>query len=122
MISLVIKPGVVDKCKTSHDLKGVDMTKEENLLPNKDMELGFGVREVLKKLIREDTVTKKDVRKFWEEAKSVIVSIIYKPFERCPILSDIVRFSSVLDPAVFLTLSKSTLQNRMKNCWMRYWT
>ena len=48
------------------------------------------MREELKKLIREDTVAKKDVRKFWEEAKSVIVSIIYKLFERCPILSDIV--------------------------------
>ena len=58
-------------------VKDIDLTKEENLLPNKDMELGFGVREELKKLIREDTVTKKDVRKFWEEAKSVIVQKVY---------------------------------------------
>ena len=46
--------------------------------------------------------------------QSVIVKILGKMFERSPILCSFVRFATVIDPAVILTLDKRALQNRMK--------
>ena len=76
--------------------------------------MGFGVKNELKELIKKDNVSAKDVRKFCEESRSVICGIIIKLIERSPVLCKMVRFTTIFDPAVFLTLDKPPLQKRLK--------
>ena len=72
--------------------------------------MAFGVKNELKELIKKDNVNVKNVRKFCEESRSDIYGIVIKLFERDPILCKMVRFTTVFDPAVFLTLDKPPLQ------------
>ena len=76
--------------------------------------MGFGVKNELKELIQKDNVSAKDVRKFCEESRSVICGIIIKLIERSPVLCKMVRFITIFDPAVFLTLDKPPLQKLLK--------
>ena len=76
--------------------------------------MGFGVKNELKELIQKDNVSAKDVRKFCEESRSVICGIIIKLIERSPVLCKMVRFTTIFDPAVFLTLDKPPLQKLLK--------
>ena len=50
--------------------KNISLSNEENLLPIKDVEMGFGVKKELKELIKKDNVSVKDIRKFCEESRS----------------------------------------------------
>ena len=65
-------------------------------------------------MIKKDNVSAKDVRKFFEESRSVVSGIVIKLFERSPIFCKMVGFTTVFDPAVFLTLDKPPLQKRLK--------
>ena len=113
LLSLIVKP-IMTISKTATDLKNINLWSEGNLLPIKDVEMGFGVKNELKELIKKDNVSAKDVRKFCEESRSVVSGIVIKLFERSPIFCKMVRFTTVFDPAVFLTLDKPPLQKRLK--------
>ena len=47
---------IVEKSKTATDLKNISISSEENLLPIKDVEMGFGAKNKLKELIKKDYV------------------------------------------------------------------
>ena len=47
---------IVEKSKTATDLKNIDISSEENLLPIKDAEMGFGKKNKLNELIKKDNV------------------------------------------------------------------
>ena len=102
LLLLIVKP-IIEKSKTATDLNNINLSSEENLLPIKDVEVAFGVKNELKELIKKDNVNVKNVR-------SVICGIVIKLFERSPVLCKMVRFTTVFDLAVFLTLDKPPLQ------------
>ena len=81
LLLLIVKPSIVEKSKTATDLKNINLSSEKNLLPIKNVEMGVGVKNELKELIKEDNVSAKDVRKFCEESRSVICDIVIKLFE-----------------------------------------
>ena len=64
LLSLIVKPSIIEKSKTATDLKNINLSSEENLLLIKDVKLGFGVKNELNELIKKDNVSGKDVRKF----------------------------------------------------------
>ena len=90
LLSLIVKPSIIEKSKTATDLKNINLSSEENLLPIKDVEMGFGVKNELKELIKKDNVSAKDFRKFCEESRSVVCGIVIKLFERSIILCKMV--------------------------------
>ena len=47
---------IVEKSKTATDLKNISISSEENLLPIKHVEMGFGAKNKLKELIKKDYV------------------------------------------------------------------
>ena len=51
ILSLIVKP-ITEKSKTATDLKNINLSSEENLLPIKDVGMGFGVKNKLKELIK----------------------------------------------------------------------
>ena len=62
LLSLIVKPSIIEKSKIATDLKNINLSSEENLLPIKDVEMGFEVKNKLKELIKKDNVSAKDVR------------------------------------------------------------
>ena len=48
LLSLIVKPSIIEKSKTATDLKNINLSSEENLLPIKDAEMVFGVKNELK--------------------------------------------------------------------------
>ena len=62
LLSLIVKPSIIEKSKIATDLKNSNLSSEENLLPIKDVEMGFEVKNKLKELIKKDNVSAKDVR------------------------------------------------------------
>ena len=62
LLSLIVKPSIIEKSKIETDLKNINLSSEENLLPIKDVEMGFEVKNKLKELIKKDNVSAKDVR------------------------------------------------------------
>lgn len=114
ILQLVVKPVILDKCKTGMQMSSIDLDKNENLLPLTEIELGFGVKNIIKDLKRKDTITNKEVAEFKIEAQRFIISVLQKLFERSPIKSDFVRFCSIFDPAVILSCEKKVLQKRFK--------
>ena len=51
ILSLIVKP-ITEKSKTATDLKNINLSSEENLLPIKDVGMRFGVKNKLKELIK----------------------------------------------------------------------
>ena len=106
LFSLIVKPSIIVKSKTATDMKN-NLSSEENLLPTRDVEMGFGAKKVWKELIKKD-VSAKDIR-FCEKSRSVICGILIKLFEQSPILCKMVRFTSLFNLAVFLVLAEPYL-------------
>ena len=100
LLSVIVKPSIIEKSTTATDLKNINLSSEENLLPINDVEMGFEVKKELKELIKKDNGSAKN-RKFCEESRSVICDIVIKLFEESPVLCKMVRFTTVSDPAVF---------------------
>ena len=69
LLSVIVKP-IIQDSKNATNLKNISLSNEENLLPIKDVEMGFGVKKELKELIKKDNVSVKDIRKFCEESRS----------------------------------------------------
>ena len=88
LLLIIVKPFIIEKSKTATDLKNINLSSEENLLPIKDVEMGFGVKKELKELLKKGNV--KGIRKFCEASGSVICGIVIKLFEQCPILCKMV--------------------------------
>ena len=96
LLSLIVKPSIIVKSKTATDLKN-NLSSEENLLPTRDVEIGFGAKKVWKELIKKDA-SAKDIRRFCEKSRSVICGILIKLFEQSP------SYVKCYDLLVFLTL------------------
>ena len=47
LMELIVKSEVLEECKTSSSLKSLDLSKGDNLLHPKNVELGFGVKDLL---------------------------------------------------------------------------
>ena len=75
------------------------MTKK-NLCNPKNLVVGFAVETIIKDLQRTDLITISAVNSFREGARSFVVRMLKKIFEKSSFTSDIVSGASVLDPVV----------------------
>ena len=62
-----MKPDVLNKCKTDLQMASIDLDPKENVLPLGDVSLGFGVKTIITKAKRKDSVTNHEVAKFKRE-------------------------------------------------------
>ena len=87
-----MKPGVLNKCKTSLQIASIDLDRKENLLPLSDVKLAFGAKTIITKAKRKDSVTNQEVAKFKREGYLFVTSVVKKRFERSPNKRDFVNF------------------------------
>ena len=66
LLRIMVKDSVITG-KTVQQLREIDLDEDENLLPLKDMNLGFGTEALLKELLKKDVITAKQVKDFREE-------------------------------------------------------
>ena len=79
---LVVKPGVLNKCKTGLQMASINLDLKESLLPLSDVELGFGVKAIITKAKRKDTVINQEVVKFKREGQRFVTSVVKKLIEK----------------------------------------
>ena len=51
LLELVVKPTVIDICKTGKQLREIDLSKKDNFLSLKKINLGFDVERVIENVI-----------------------------------------------------------------------
>ena len=115
LLQLITKADVLSKSKTGVQMSKIDLKKEENLLPLKEIELGFGVKDILKTMRRNDTATVNEINTFKKEAQCFILGVLDKIFERSPIKQEFLRSCLVFDPAFILSNNKQGLIKRFKS-------
>ena len=73
ILSLIVKP-ITEKSKTATDLKNINLSSEENLLSIKDVEMGFGVKNKLKELIKKIMLVLRMLENFVRKAYQLSVA------------------------------------------------
>ena len=73
ILSLIVKP-ITEKPKTATDLKNINLSSEENLLSIKDVEMGFGVKNKLKELIKKIMLVLRMLENFVRKADQLSVA------------------------------------------------
>ena len=73
ILSLIVKP-ITEKSKTATDLKNINLSSEENLLSIKDVEMGFGVKNKLKELIKKIMLVLRMLENFARKADQLSVA------------------------------------------------
>ena len=58
---------VLNKCKTGLQMTSIDLDLKENVLSLSNVELRFGVKTIITKAKRKDSVTNQEVTKFKRE-------------------------------------------------------
>ena len=107
---IIVKHEEIEKCKTGPHLKDLDFTNGSLFLDLKNMQMGFEVEENLRKLKIEksekskDTTTYQQISTLKKVAQVFVVTMLNKLFERCPLVSNVIRSAAGFDPTVLVSL------------------
>ena len=90
-----VKPDVLQANCTGYKLLKLDLTKEVNLLPIESINVGFRAKAKLREL---KTTEKTLMQHLWNGAQALLVRVIEKLRERCPLKFKMTRSISCLSP------------------------
>ena len=82
MLEIIVKPDVLEKCKSWQKLKDLDLSLDKNLLTDEKLNAGFAVANILHDLKREDLIKSYQTKEFLKMAKNLIVSMVEKLREK----------------------------------------
>ena len=74
-ILLVVKPNLLQNCKSATDMKNLDLIDRGNLLKLKDINIGFAASSTLKELKRKDLITNGQTASFFSDVMLFICSL-----------------------------------------------
>ena len=118
LLQIIAKNEEIEKCKTDPQLKNLDFTNGSVFLDLKIMHMGFGVEENLRKLKSKDGVTHQQIFALKKEAQAFVVAMLKKLFERCPLVSNVIRSAAIVDPTELFSCPKTILIKPMKTLLM----
>ena len=113
LLDIIVKPTVINNCKSGKQLKEIDLSNEENLISIGKINMGFAVEDI-KRLKQQDKVSLSQLKAFKEGAQQFVISMLEKLFEKSALASVVLRSASVFGPSVMCELSKEKLQERWK--------
>ena len=67
LILLIVKPDLLQNCKSATDMKNLDLSDKSNLLKLKDINMGFAALSTLKELKRKDLITNGQIASFFND-------------------------------------------------------
>ena len=82
LLEIIVKPDVLEKCKSWQKLKDLDLSLDKNLLTDEKLNAGFAVANILHDLKREDLIKSYQTKEFLKMAKNLIVSMVEKLREK----------------------------------------
>ena len=94
-MKMVVKNDVLDEANTSLKLIKIDLTKAENLLPCELIKLPTATKDLLK-----SSVLKNDKKRlFKNDCKAMIIAMLQKNQDKCPLKYAVARFASSISPS-----------------------
>ena len=105
LLRITVKDSVITG-KTVQQLREIDLDKAENLIPLKDMNLGFATEALLKELQKKDVITANEDN-FREEARMFVVATLKKLTEKSLLACSFVCNAAIFNPA---TLSLESMR------------
>ena len=115
LLDIIVKPTVINNCKSGKQLKEIDLSNEENLISVGKINMGFAVEDIIRRLKQQDKVSLSQLKAFKEGAQQFVISMLEKLFEKSALVSVVLRSASVFDPFVMCELSKEKLQERWEH-------
>ena len=97
-MSKFVKKDVIHTASSSAKLVNIELEKEDNLLPPKDVGVGFAVKAITEKLQKDRKVSQLQICSFFSECRTFLIAATAKILERCPLKYQLVRSLSALDP------------------------
>ena len=98
LLEIIVKPDVLEKCKSWQKLKDLDLSLDKNLLTDEKLNAGFAVANTLHNLKRKDLIKSYQTKEFLKMIKNFIVSMVEKLREKSLLSSPMIRAASVFDP------------------------
>ena len=114
LILLIVKPDVLQNCKSATDIKNLDLSDKSNLLKLKDINIGFAASWKLKELNWKDLITNGQIASFFNDVILFIHSTVQKLLEKSPIFYNIVCNSLAFDPQVVVNENIEDMQYKLK--------
>ena len=101
------KPDIVANCSSAIYLKCIDLDDKNVILKPKDMNIGFGTRNIITELKRKDVITNTQTAIFFTDVTKFIISMVNKLFDKSPLEYSVVRNSIIFDPQVLVNENAS---------------
>ena len=114
LLEIIVKPDILEKCKSWQKLKDLDLSLDKNLLTDEKLNAGFAVENILHDLKRKDLIKSYQMKEFLKMAKNFIVSTVEKLREKSLLNSQMIRATSVFDPTVLIDLPKQKFIDCLK--------
>ena len=94
IMDIVLKRSVLSETPTPYTLIKLDLDSEKNLLPADNINIGTGLKEMMKSL----SLKQEEKRKFLRECKLSAIALLKKMQERSPLKNSVCRNASSLSP------------------------
>ena len=107
-----VRPEVMEANATTKKMMVINLTEGEDLMPVSSVNVGFGARKILKKL---GTVHAIEIRKFYNNARQLLITLIRKLRERCPLKYALCMSISSFSPTQIANAEKKTLVKNFDN-------
>ena len=114
LLQIIVKPNVLESCRTGCKLKTIDLKSDENLLPLDKINAGFAVLDAVEKLKRKNVVSTSQIKNFMKDIRKFIIAMLEKIFEKSILGFSLVRAVTIFNPDLQLELSMQKLIYRLK--------
>ena len=115
ILAIIVKPETLEKCAKAKQLIDLNLDDKTILLTKKDMDLGYGVKNVLNNLKSKDIVSLEQINTFLKEAQTTTKILLRNLLERTPLSSEVIRCAHIFNPEVLRTVPSSSLLKKMKS-------
>ena len=114
VLSIIVKLDVTVNAEAATDLKNIYLSKNEKLLKDKDIQLGFAVNTIIANLRKKDAVISNQIMEFKQGTKQYTVCLIRKIFERILIANAVIQNSMIFNTIALVTYSLEILSSKMR--------
>ena len=114
LMQLIVKPDIAANCSSAIDLTCIDLDDKNVIMKPKDMNIGFGTRNIITELKRKDVITNTQTANFFTDVTKFIISMVKKLFDKNPLECKVVRNSVIFDPQFLVNENASVFQNKLK--------
>ena len=106
LFDIIVKPTVINNCKSGKQLKEIDLSNEENLISVGKINIGFAVEDIIKRLKQQDKVSLSQLKAFKERAQQFVISMLERLFEKSALATVVLCSARLFDPSIMCELSK----------------